>query len=324
MINNQLGKTMLAAALALITAGAQAQNATTSTTTATSAAPAAGTTTAPATEFKATMPWSATLILDGGTGAGDQNEKGSNNAKVEFYNSLRLGYKINDKYSVRLDHNFETSSVPLSEERSQGVEDRIGAIPEYKNVNGYGLMDPALAFSQNTGSVLGSNPIVITHRYFIPVTEMNRVGPWKDNNKLGIYRLSTEIGWDINPKWTVSYSLDPRINFSQAQAAMSFRHYGNLYYNVTGAIQPYLFGGIHRGIGGLSTAAPNLWQDLSAGRASSENGYVGYGVNISPAKWVDLTAGYETLWSLGSRSDGAAEPFLLDNSSYTFTAVFKM
>lgn len=108
-----------------------------------------------------------------------------------------------------------------------------------------------------TKGILGSDDIAPVFWYYMPghTAEINNFGHDMDDF-YGILRADVEIAWTLNPKWTVSYYLNPRqtlgakTEFTKEngkpgsfEASSRLIHYGYVYYNQTDATQFYGYAG---------------------------------------------------------------------------------
>ncbi len=118
-----------------------------------------------------------------------------------------------------------------------------------------------LTLGTKFAGIAGSEPIAPLFWYYLPTKTAienvySKVTPLEHN---GIIRADAEIAWTLNPKWQVSYYLNPRQSIvPKAQAYVdnatgktkimesttTLIHYGYLYYNVNDAIQPYGYVGM--------------------------------------------------------------------------------
>lgn len=302
----------------LLIAGSTALAQSQSTTTATTAAPAAQTssTSAVAAE-KPKKVFGVSFLTELTTDYAQQNDNGRN-AKVVSANILQGIYNYSDTVSFRLAHQFEYNYVPVEGDRANSDADRTNPnlSPE-----GYAMLDPYLGANVKYKSIMGSDDFSMLHRVYVPVVGTNWSGSNENDHRMGVYRLSSELPFTLNPKWTVSYSIDPRLSFYQHTSKLDFRHYGNVYYNVNDKVQPFFSAGaFHRkgasqttSGGVVDTASPTMTEDLVGGQVRSMLGYAGYGVSYNATSAVNLVFTYETLWNINA---GADKPYQADNSDY--------
>lgn len=140
----------------------------------------------------------ANLIFEGNMGVSDLKENGSQ-ATMDSVNAVGVTYKVSEMIKTELRHNFQLRSVRdrelLKNERTGEIEDN------------YKTLDPTIHVNFKTPySLLGSKPISISNRYYIPVSKDSQ-----DVKSLGTLRNTNIIGWDVNPRWTVEYMAEFRL-----------------------------------------------------------------------------------------------------------------
>ena len=155
--------------------------------------------------------------------AGDLQE---NKSKVGIDSTYAVGmtYQINNESKIGF---------------RQYVTQRLGQGIDTK----YEIMNPVLTFSKKVPGVWGSDEISPLWWYYIPLTEQS-----KREQSLGKLRVTAYINWTLNPKWTLTYILDPRQslnpsidldNGAQSFAKTTWIHSGNISYNISDKISVY-------------------------------------------------------------------------------------
>lgn len=262
-------KTALAASLAasvMMSLGAQAQ--TSSSSSASVAAPATQTTTATVAEVKpaAASPWSGALAVAAYSNIQAQKDKGSN-AAIESYNTALLRYKLTEKDTVVLAHNFSYNSVPTASDRAETNE-------------GYVLEDPYIRWNRSLGAVLWNEKTTLALRYYLPVSEASR-----EKGSNGFLRAGISLPYTVTKLVEVDYSLDARAYFS-AGGSESFqaRNYGTLTLNFTDTFSAY--------------STLGLWgafTDHGVLNKTSDRVYGATGISSSAIKDVSLSFYVESL-----------------------------
>lgn len=202
-------------------------------------ATAAGTTTAVTAEVAPTKKWSASFVSQANM-TNNSIVHTFNEDKVEIINYLGAGYSVTKDTKVGFRQYFNYDLVP--EKASKAVSSWTVATVGTK-FNG----------------VAGSDAIAPLFWYYLPTQDaLKNVYNTNDTlNHGGILRMDAEIAWTLNPKWTVSYYLNPRQSLANKQdytdrdgktksieSTTTLIHYGYLYYNVNDAIQPYAYIGM--------------------------------------------------------------------------------
>lgn len=276
----------------------------------------------PAAKAKLTGAFVSIMNLD----SGESTKKGSD-APLSTVNSVSATYALSDKESVQFAYNFEVNSVPLKADRATTNAQRSS--PAMGTVDGVATLDPYVAYIKKFDSILGSDAASFGFRLVLPMNEYNRQGINEGNQKKGTIRVVGEVPYTLTPKWTVSYSIDPRMAFRERGNTLSYRHFGNVYYNVSDKVQPYAQMGAYHNIGragsvkvGEEVSAESFWTgrrnvDGKTGIATAnmDQGYAEYGVNYVASSNMALALNYNSTWDMGP---GAGEAFLFDNSSYNF------
>ncbi|OFZ31974.1 MAG: hypothetical protein A2622_12110 [Bdellovibrionales bacterium RIFCSPHIGHO2_01_FULL_40_29] len=205
----------------------------------TSTAPAAtSTTAAPATEEG--KKWSVALVLQ--ASATNEAMKQLGSSEVSTINYVGAGYKLNKTDKVGIRQYFSYATTPNKANRVE--------------------QEPTvLTFGTKMAGIFGSDEIAPSVWYYIPNNGLTRAYNTDETiSHNGILRLDAEIAWTLNPKWTVSYYLNPRQSMVAKQSFVDrdgktqsieadsrLIHYGYVYYNVSDAIQPYSYVGMdHR------------------------------------------------------------------------------
>ncbi|WP_413291542.1 hypothetical protein [Bdellovibrio sp. HCB337] len=305
------------AALATLATAAQAQNnnannsnnAAASTTTAAPAANVAAAgqtaTTLPDPEAAATKgkAWSVSIMNQTSVDASVLNYSNNNQKSYGSVNYVGAGYKVDAKNKIGarqyfgIDHDGET------------------------NKNKTTMMDAVLTYSRSGwDGILKSDPLSATFWYYAPTSDASR-----DVNSNGMVRMDMEIGWTLNPKWSVSYYLNPRQSFipegevvvdgkaSPVFSKTTLIHYGYLYYNVSDAAQAYTYAGyMHR----WNTSSLTLHEEHVLAGLGASFSLLGGKVNLNPEISVDskTVAGY--------KPTKAEEVFQEKNVSYVLTSAF--
>lgn len=118
-------------------------------------------------------------------------------APVDAVGAIGLKYALTDKIKTELRHNF---AAPIVAENSQlaGMASKG---------EGYLTLDPTIHANVSTDmSVLGSKPLTIASRYYIPVTQASI-----DAGSNGVLRTQTSLDWDVNPKISLSAAMQARL-----------------------------------------------------------------------------------------------------------------
>lgn len=212
-----MGKKLVFVAATLLAAQAFAQGtttatATTSNSTATETATASqgtSTTTVESTKAEAKK-WSASLLTQSGLGIQDEKNFGSK-APIQTASLLTMGFKISDTMKLNAGHNFLIINNFAS--LDAGTQDKFA---QRGYAEGYNVMDPHLGvtLSKVSDGVLGSEPIALALRYYVPVTKFSR-----EMERAGTLRADASIDWTINPKVMMSYVLSPRITLERTMEA---------------------------------------------------------------------------------------------------------
>lgn len=213
-------KTVLAAALAM-SLGAQAQTSSSSSTSV--AAPATQTSSTSVAEVKpaAASPWSGALAIAAYSNIQARKDKGSD-AAIESYNTALLRYKLTDKDTAMLAHNFSYNSVPLEADRADSAD-------------GYNLEDPYIRWNRSVGQVLWNDNTTVALRYYLPVSEASRAA-----GSNGWLRGGISLPYTISKLLEVDYTLDARAYFSSGGSeSFQARNYGTLTLNFTDTFSAY-------------------------------------------------------------------------------------
>lgn len=109
-----------------------------------------------------------------------------NGDAVESANYVGLNYKLSDKYTLGLRHNF---AYQFSKQENDG----------------YTLIDPEIQLKTKYGTVLGSSPVSVGYRFYVPVSE-----PSRNSKRIGALRVDASTEWALTPKWALGAYLSPR------------------------------------------------------------------------------------------------------------------
>jgi hypothetical protein len=181
----------------LVLVAAMAANAQSSTATAPAAAAQTTTATATATAPAAAKKFGAIVILNPIMNVGDLKDNGSK-ATVESINSIGLTYKVNDRISTAVRHNFGYDSTKINAE---------GA------TNTYTLLDPTVHLTYKSDlTIAGSEKLAFATRYYLPMSEAQRQVSY------GTARLDVGPDWNLTPAWAVGFSTSTRINFGRTDS----------------------------------------------------------------------------------------------------------
>ena len=214
--------------------GAQvAPAATAPTAAATTVAPATAAATSTAAVPAAAAPakkWGVTLLNE--IDASYAQGKDLSNKGVDTINYVGASYKITGTEKVGLRQYYTYSYNPKDEKDFETSD-----IKQSFTV---------ATISTKTKGILGSDDISPMFWYYMPThdAEVNNFGKDMDNFA-GILRMDAEINWTLNPKWSVSYYLNPRQTLGAKDEEAKFEatsrliHYANLYYNVSDETQVY-------------------------------------------------------------------------------------
>lgn len=202
------------------------------------AAAAAGTSTATtaatATEDKK---WSASFVTQA-TASNDVVRLPLSEVPVDTINYVGAGYKISadTKLGFRQYFSYNIQPNQVAKGNAQWSVATLGT--KFKGIAGSEGIAPLFWYYMPTREALknvyNTNAGEITDHY-------------------GILRMDAEIVWTLNPKWQISYYLNPRQSIvakqaysnvttgkkSDIESTTTLIHYGYLYYNVTDTIQPY-------------------------------------------------------------------------------------
>lgn len=206
-------RTLILGAVLSVSLGANAQNATETNTNAstvsasTLVAPVGASTTsaaaAPALETAAQAPsvFQLKLSSENAVGMKTQRELGAG-APVTSLNALGLAYTVAPKTKI-------------------GVTQYMQYLTNYDNLDAATKASQPNAFEMsylvlNAGrtlesGLLGSSPVFIDLRYYAP-TERSL----KEAKKLGLVRLDVIADWTINPAWTITGYVSPRVLLNSA------------------------------------------------------------------------------------------------------------
>lgn len=207
-------------------------------------APAAATSTAAAPAVAApTKKWGATLYLEpsmdyaGGTDLA--------NAQISSTNYIGGSYKITatEKVGVRQYYTYSYDPNAAKNFESSDLNQSF----------------TVATISTKTKGILGSDEIAPMFWYYAPGHTAEETNFGKDlDGFAGILRADVEIAWTLNPKWSVSYYMNPRQTLGATEtytnantgkqatfeATSRLVHYANIYYNITDVSQVYANAGM--------------------------------------------------------------------------------
>jgi len=203
-----------------------------------SVTPAQTSTTTAAPAAAPTKKWGVSLVteldLDNTNGEGVKN---ISEATINTINYVGASYKVTDNTKVGLRQYFTYDHNPKVNSSIDDVKKGFAAA----------------TVATKTAGILKSDEIAPMFWYYIPdaTSEKNTYGAdLKDF--YGQLRMDAEIGWTLNPKWSVSYYINPRQTLGAKQSfekadgtAGSFQatsrliHYGFVYYTLNDNVQFY-------------------------------------------------------------------------------------
>lgn len=241
-------------------------------------APAAATSTAAAPAAQApAKKWGVTLLNE--IDASYQAGKDLGNSVLETINYIGASYKITGTEKVGLRQYYTYDYDPKSEKEF-----------ETSDIN---QSFTVATISTKAKGILGSEDIAPVLWYYMPghTAEETNFGADLDGFA-GILRADAEIAWTLNPKWSVSYYMNPRQTLgsketyttasgkeSTFEATSRLIHYGYVYYNVSDATQLYANVGFdHKMTTGNLTSTSDSY--LSAAGASFS--FFGGKLNLNP------------------------------------------
>lgn len=142
---------------------------------------------------------------------------GSESQTIGTANQVSMKYKLNGTTSVG-------TGIDFLYNYQKGVNNDVT------------FADPFVSMSQKTEATLaGSEKIGFGVRYYIPSSI-----PSINAQSLGKLRLDSELGWTLNPKWSVAYGISPRLSLSKVNAMnLQWIHYANASYNVSDETSVY-------------------------------------------------------------------------------------
>ncbi len=125
-----------------------------------------------------------------------QNEK----APIDALGTVGLSYKATPTLKLQVTHIF---AAPIISDSAQ-----IEATSAKGESAPYKTLDPTIHANVTTeASLLGSKPLTIASRYYVPVTKSS-----VDAGSNGILRTQTTADWDLNPKVTLSAHAQARLS----------------------------------------------------------------------------------------------------------------
>lgn len=204
------------------------------TTTPSSSVATTSTATVPAAAAPAPKKWGVVLLNESSTTYAGGKDIG--NATVSTVNYIGGSYRITETERLGLRQYYNYSYDPKSEKEFETSD-----IKQSFTI---------ATISTKIKGILGSEDIYPSMWYYLPGHEAETNNFGKDmDNFYGILRGDMEISWTLNPKWSVSYYLNPRQTFGAADPAARFEastrliHYGNLYYTINDRAQLYMNAG---------------------------------------------------------------------------------
>ncbi len=257
---------------------APATNTTAQAVVAPAAADAAATSTAVAPAAQApAKKWGVTLLNE--IDASYDTGKDLKNGTLETINYIGASYKVTgtEKVGLRQYYTYDYVQHPGKDFESSDIKQSF----------------TVATISTKTKGILGSDDIAPMFWYYMPghTAEINNFGADLDGFA-GILRADAEIAWTLNPKWSVSYYMNPRQTLGAKEsftkedgkegsfeATSRLNHYGYVYYNVSDATQLYAnIGFEHR----MTTANLTSTSDSYLSAAGASFSFFGGKLNLNP------------------------------------------
>ncbi len=197
------------------------------------AAAAPGTSTVSTAQVAPKKKWGLSLLNESTWDA--EGIKKVQESKISTLNAMTASYKITDTEKIGLKQYFTFEHDPEVDFDSKNIKQDF----------------TILTLSTKIKGILGSDDIAPMFWYYLP-TNSAMMNNWKKemDHFYGLLRMDAEIVWTINPKWSVSYYLNPRQSLGAKdpeaknfEATSRLIHYGIVYYNVSDTIQPYFYMG---------------------------------------------------------------------------------
>lgn len=115
-------------------------------------------------------------------------DKGISETQIEGVGTAGLSYKATETVKLQVTHVYSANINP--------------------EADAYTLMDPTIHANVSTSaSIMGSKPLTIANRAYIPVSEAS-----KDAGLVTTLRTQTTADWDLNPKITLSAHAQARLS----------------------------------------------------------------------------------------------------------------
>lgn len=189
--------------------------------------------------------------------------------------SLATSYKVEDKTSVSFALNLKSEINVLDDKTN---------LRSTKNT----VVMPYVGLTQaDMGSILGSDPLALSYRYYVPVSE----GALKAQISGKLYFL-TILNWTLDPNWSLLYYINPRMTLSRSiddgQNYEIYQGFGPSY-SFNDNVSVYYTAGLSSNV----TNAKNKYQLASNAFANEVGLYVMAGkvlINPSISEEVNLKA----------------------------------
>lgn len=266
-------------------------------------AAAAATSTAAAAPAKK---WGVTLLNE--IDATYDQGKDLSNKGVSTINYVGASYKITATEKVGLRQYYTYDYDPKSEKTF-----------ETSDIN---QSFTVATISTKTKGLLGSDDIAPMFWYYMPGHTAEETNFGKDmDNFAGILRMDAEINWTLNPKWSVSYYLNPRQTLGAKDEEIGFEatsrliHYANLYFNVSDETQIYANAGFdHK----MATANQTSTSDYYLSAVGASFSFFGGKLNLNPE--VNVTTPLKTKGVAAANQ----ELYKKENIGYAFVTAISL
>lgn len=230
-------------------------------------APAAGTNTAaqPAAPAKK---WGLSYVNE--ASVTNEGMKRLAKAQVETNNVITASYKITATEKIAVKQYFGYNYDPEVDFKREDI------------LQGFTV----LTASTKRAGILGSDDIYPMLWYYLPndTAEKNYLRGETDKFA-GILRLDAEVGWTINPLFSVSYYFNPRQSLGGKDEVTGFEptsrlvHYANFYYNINDNAQAYFNAGFdHR----MTTANQRSTSDTYLSAIGAQFTFLGGKLTLNP------------------------------------------
>lgn len=177
----------------MVSASVAATAQTSSTSATTTAAPAAQTSSTTATEAApaAAKKWGGGAYISAFTTEGAMKTGGA----VESLNYLEVNYQASANIKLAVRHNYAF----IFANKADGKD-------------AYAMEDTELQLKTKYGPLLGSSPVAVGFRYYLPTSERSRL-----TNRLGTLRVDISNEWTVTPKIAIGAYVSPRWTINTAQ-----------------------------------------------------------------------------------------------------------